>query len=249
MLTIFRWFLQTYTGSILIAVNPFQRLPHLYNNHMMEQYKGMALGELSPHPFAIADAAYRQYFVFFRMFKHWYASYFWCSFRQVHWTSGYRQMIHEGISQSILVSGESGAGKTESTKMLMQYLAYMGGRVAAEGRTVEQKVLEVCTWIKFVYSMDWCIVFLFLSYPISLSSQKGQITKTELSEHLRLLLFLSHLKFPSFPAFCSQIQFWKHLAMQRQWETIIQGFPIFASKYNFVLWLSLIYCFEFCVKR
>ncbi|PIN01883.1 Myosin ATPase [Handroanthus impetiginosus] len=101
----------TYTGNILIAVNPFQRLPHLYSNHMMEQYKGMTLGELSPHPFAIADSAYRQ-------------------------------MINEGISQAILVSGESGAGKTESTKMLMQYLAYMGGRVAAEGRTVEQQVLE-----------------------------------------------------------------------------------------------------------
>ncbi|KAG9447665.1 hypothetical protein H6P81_013793 [Aristolochia fimbriata] len=101
----------TYTGNILIAVNPFRRLPHLYDSHMMEQYKGAALGELNPHPFAIADAAYRL-------------------------------MINEGISQSILVSGESGAGKTESTKMLMRYLAYMGGRAVSEGRTVEQQVLE-----------------------------------------------------------------------------------------------------------
>nr|XP_027093892.1 myosin-6-like isoform X2 [Coffea arabica] len=101
----------TYTGNILIAVNPFTRLPHLYDNHMMQQYKGAAFGELSPHPFAVADAAYRL-------------------------------MMNDGINQSILVSGESGAGKTESTKQLMRYLAYMGGRAAAEGRTVEQQVLE-----------------------------------------------------------------------------------------------------------
>lgn len=55
---------QTYTGNILIAVNPFRRLPHLYDTHMMKQYKGAAFGELSPHPFAVADAAYRYYFVF-----------------------------------------------------------------------------------------------------------------------------------------------------------------------------------------
>ncbi|KAJ4805624.1 Myosin [Rhynchospora pubera] len=101
----------TYTGNILIAVNPFRRLPHLYDNHMMQQYKGAAFGDLSPHPFAVADAAYRL-------------------------------MIKDEKSQAILVSGESGAGKTESTKRLMQYLAFMGGRAGAEVRTVEQKVLE-----------------------------------------------------------------------------------------------------------
>ncbi|KAL2340088.1 hypothetical protein Fmac_008028 [Flemingia macrophylla] len=88
--------LHTYTGNILIAVNPFQRLPHLTETSTLAKYKGAAFGEQSPHPFAIASSAYSK-------------------------------MINEEKSQSILVSGENGAGKTESTKMLMHYLAFWEG--------------------------------------------------------------------------------------------------------------------------
>ncbi|KAJ3695578.1 hypothetical protein LUZ60_000955 [Juncus effusus] len=101
----------TYTGTILIAVNPFTKLPHLYNEYMMEQYKGVRLGDLSPHVFAVAD-------------------------------SSYRAMMSEERSQSILVSGESGAGKTETTKLIMQYLTFVGGRASTDHRSVEQQVLE-----------------------------------------------------------------------------------------------------------
>ncbi|KAF8678522.1 hypothetical protein HU200_046276 [Digitaria exilis] len=101
----------TYTGNILIAINPFQRLPNLVDTRTMEKYKGANLGDLDPHVFAIADVSYRQ-------------------------------MINEGKSNSILVSGESGAGKTETTKLLMRYLAFLGGRSGTGERTVEQQVLE-----------------------------------------------------------------------------------------------------------
>ncbi|GFY96251.1 myosin family protein with Dil [Actinidia rufa] len=101
----------TYAGNILIAINPFESLPHLYNTTMMEQYKEASFGELSPHVFAVADVAYRE-------------------------------MINKEKSSSILVSGESGSGKTETTKMLMNYLAYLYGPPKVEGWTVEQKILE-----------------------------------------------------------------------------------------------------------
>lgn len=53
----------------MIAVNPFTKLPHLYNVHMMEQYKGAPFGELSPHVFAVADASYRCANLFFLIWK------------------------------------------------------------------------------------------------------------------------------------------------------------------------------------
>jgi len=102
----------TFTGPILIAVNPFQQLP-LYTNEVLEAYRshgnlhdchnqsnpslGKKQQQLPPHVYSIADRSYQQ------------------------------MMRSKGnASQSILVSGESGSGKTETTKILMLYLATLG---------------------------------------------------------------------------------------------------------------------------
>ncbi|KAK7597849.1 hypothetical protein V9T40_010074 [Parthenolecanium corni] len=96
----------TYTGSILVAVNPYQILP-IYTAEQIKLYKDKKIGELPPHIFAIGD-------------------------------NSYSHMKRFGQDQCIVISGESGAGKTESTKLILQYLAAISGKHS----WIEQQILE-----------------------------------------------------------------------------------------------------------
>jgi myosin-5 len=101
----------SFTGPILVAVNPWKRLP-LYSSAVLLNYLGRSRSERPPHVFAIAEAAYRA-------------------------------MVNYDSDQSVLVSGESGAGKTETTKFVMQYLAALsGGAACSSSSSIERQVLE-----------------------------------------------------------------------------------------------------------
>ncbi|KAI9921742.1 hypothetical protein PsorP6_000137 [Peronosclerospora sorghi] len=96
----------THIGDILISINPFESLPHLYSDKILQGYKYRpdahysdsvtATDPIEPHLFAVARAAYMD-------------------------------IVQNARSQSILISGESGAGKTEATKIMMTYFAVTCG--------------------------------------------------------------------------------------------------------------------------
>ncbi|TDH70826.1 hypothetical protein CCR75_001211 [Bremia lactucae] len=115
----------TYTGDILISINPYKNISMLYN--ISELDSNERLNNQMPHVYSTAHGAYHT-------------------------------MMKDGKCQSILVSGESGAGKTEASKYMMRdlklicdhvkYLANISeigrntSRVHEDKSTVEQCVLQ-----------------------------------------------------------------------------------------------------------
>uniref|UniRef100_H3GBV2 Myosin motor domain-containing protein n=1 Tax=Phytophthora ramorum TaxID=164328 RepID=H3GBV2_PHYRM len=119
----------TSTGQILVAMNPFRRLS-LYSDDIKDRYYNLG-GDaeadksiLAPHVYSVADQAFRTMLV--------------------------PQSSDKKTNQTILVSGESGAGKTETTKLIMNYLAYVSTKRTrrpiresnCDQTTIHDRVLE-----------------------------------------------------------------------------------------------------------
>ncbi len=108
----------TYTGKIVIAVNPYRWLPELYGRETQATYVDAVESDvkdsLAPHVYSVSAIAMAE--------------------------------LKKGKGQSILVSGESGAGKTETVKILISHLAFIssemdGGEVLQVGIYLFQKLL------------------------------------------------------------------------------------------------------------
>ncbi|OLQ02338.1 Myosin-2 heavy chain [Symbiodinium microadriaticum] len=101
----------TYTANVLLAVNPYKSVRRLYSREEMEKYWGKNPGSLPPHPYAIADVAYRR-------------------------------MQRNRKNQALVISGESGAGKTETAKITMHYLTSMSRTDVEHGNKIQEKIVK-----------------------------------------------------------------------------------------------------------
>src|SRR5437868_5693687 len=54
----------------------------------------------------------------------------------------YRHMLSASRSQSIICSGDSGAGKTETAKYLLRYLTTIAGSGQGEQSALEKRIIE-----------------------------------------------------------------------------------------------------------
>ncbi|KAJ8342904.1 hypothetical protein SKAU_G00328320 [Synaphobranchus kaupii] len=109
----------TQAGCTLVALNPFQPIPHLYTLDVMREYHCASHPqEFKPHIFIAAEEAYRNV-----------------------------QGQVEPTNQSLVVSGESGAGKTWTSRCLMKYYAIVAASSSSPKcqdtvERIEKRVLD-----------------------------------------------------------------------------------------------------------
>ncbi|XP_054857287.1 unconventional myosin-XIX isoform X2 [Eublepharis macularius] len=104
----------TNAGCSLVAVNPFRPIPLLYSYELMKDYHAAPHPqELEPHVFAVAEETYRNV----------------------------KSQIPP-VNQSIIVSGESGAGKTWTSRCLMKFYAIVASSSSAPQGSIDVERIE-----------------------------------------------------------------------------------------------------------
>lgn len=100
----------TNVGRIVVALNPFERRDDLYNDAVVSRYSK------SDTPYSLPPHVF-----------------------QIS-AAAFKGIAEDSINQSTLITGESGAGKTESTKLLLRYFAALGGGAGTQNSLSAGKV-------------------------------------------------------------------------------------------------------------
>ncbi|RNF25690.1 myosin XXI [Trypanosoma conorhini] len=105
-------------GEMILSVNPFQLMPFNSDSHREKYLNARQAHLLPPHIWQVAHRAYAQ-------------------------------IVIRGLgNQSVVISGESGSGKTENTKMLIAYLGEMSHMHSSNTmqKKVADKVADCLKW-------------------------------------------------------------------------------------------------------
>ena len=104
----------TYSGLFCVVINPYKRYP-IYTERTCQMYLGKRRNE-------VIVACSLHIIVSQKVPPHLFAAS----------DGAYAQMMNNTKDQSMLITGESGAGKTENTKKVITYFAILG---ASEGKS------------------------------------------------------------------------------------------------------------------
>ncbi|XP_049628730.1 unconventional myosin-XIX [Suncus etruscus] len=109
----------TNAGCTLVALNPFKPVPQLYSLELMREYHAAPQPQkLKPHIFTVGEQTYRNV-----------------------------KSLIEPVNQSIIVSGESGAGKTWTSRCLMKFYTVVATSPTSQeihkiAERIEQRILN-----------------------------------------------------------------------------------------------------------
>jgi len=103
----------TSVSTVLIAINPYEKLP-IYGPEVIEEFheKQQEFRAVKGKPHPYGVSA-----------------------------RAYMRMVHRGIAQSVIVCGESGAGKSETAKLIMRYLAVTSQSSDGGTSIIEQQII------------------------------------------------------------------------------------------------------------
>lgn len=146
----------TYTGKILISMNPFKDLK-LFTDENIKNYQ-IDSKNREPHIYQLADEAYKN-------------------------------LLKFNKNQTILVSGESGAGKTYSARSIIKYLTYLSkNKSDIENKVVQSNpILEAFGNAKTLRNDNSSRFGKFIKVQIKDYSIVGCNIETYLLEKIRLL--------------------------------------------------------------